>query len=396
VLVKSLSKNHRKTGGWRVFNRAILPALIICTLTSTGVTAREEKEECENVKGTPPGLYATTDEGRTFLIQGDKQIELAPGEAAFANEGKLTCIKEVPKFLDWPCSSDAAQSRKFKTYAIDTITSKDMVSEVVTRYFTVPEVIEPIPNWLEGESNATLGFSQIVPFASAEYWYKTDSAVDIMHEKRPKTLLIALFVGINQVVIDNYTVDALKQFYAGKPVPVVFVFNDSNVVPVSYFGANVSLEEINKAFNERHIKLADVPMWQLGDHHFSATTEEFERNFDLPTLEAVDPYRREALAAELETFGFTRKPIFVTIMEGGKMYIDDPDRVRVAISLGITRLATVINFVENDSHLNRCGPGTPVGSSGVSGATTPIGGAIVPAGSVPPSPTEPEPNPSDS
>jgi hypothetical protein len=313
-----------------------------------GINAQEEKEDCEDVKGTPPGLYATTDEGRTFIIKGDKTIELAPGEAAFADENKLACIKEVPEFLDWPCSSDAAQSRKFKTYSIDSITSKDLVGEVVKRYFTVPEVIEPVPNWLEGESNTTLDFNQIVPFASAEYWYKTDPAVDIMHEKRPKTLLIALFVGINQVVIDNYTVDALKQFYAGKKIPVVFEFNDSNAVPVSYFGANVSLEEINKAFNERHIKLADVPMWQLGDHHFSATAEEFEKNFDLPSMEEVDAYRREALAAELETFGFTRKPVFVTIMEGGKMYIDDPDRVRVAISLGITRLATVINFVETD------------------------------------------------
>lgn len=394
--MESLSKNHLKGHDRRALNRAILPALIMCALVSTGINAQEEKEECADVEGTPPGLYATTDEGRTFIIQGDKQIELAPGEAAFASEGKLTCIKKVPEFLNWPCSSDAAQSRKFKTYSMDSITSKDIVSEVVTRYFTVPEVIEPIPEWLEGEFSATLDFNQIVPFTSAEYWYKPDPAVDIMHEKRPKTLLIGLFVGINQVAIDNYTVDALKKFYADKPIPVVFVFNDSNAVPVSYFGANVSLEEINKAFNERHIKLADVPMWQLGDHHFSATAEEFEKNFKLPDMEAVDPYRREALAAELETFGFTRKPIFVTIMEGGKMYIDDPDRVRVAISLGITRLATVINFVESDSHLNRCGPGTPVGSSGVSGATTPVGGAIVPPGTPTPPPTEPEPNPSDS
>lgn len=375
--------------------RALLPVLIASALASASVQAQEG---CEEMEGTPPGLYATTDEGRTFLMQGDKMVELAPGEAAFANEGKLTCIKAIPKFLDWPCSTEAAQSRKFATYEIGELDpNSNIVEQVVNRYFTVPEVIEPIPNWLEGQSSTELDFKEIIPYSSAEYWYKVDPAVDIMNEKRPKTLLISLYVGINRVVIDNYTVDALNKFYAGKKIPVVFVFNDSNVVPVSYFGANVSLEEINKAFNERHIKLAEVPLWRLGDHHFAATSEEFETSFDLPTMDEVDAMRQEALGAELETYGFTRKPVFVTMMEGNtKMYIDDPDRVRVAISMGITRIPVVVNFVEQDSVLNRCGPGTPVGSSGVSGATTPIGGAIVPPGATPPPPTEPEPNPSDS
>jgi hypothetical protein len=251
----------------------------------------------------------------------------------------------VPEFLDWPCSTDAAQARKFATYSIDALEGNDIVKQVVTRYFNVPEVIEPIPNWLEGESTTTLEFSQIVPFSSPEYWYKIDPKVDIMNEKRPKTLLISLYVGINQVVIDNYTVDALRKYYAGKPIPVVFVFNDSNAVPVSYFGANISLEETSKAFNERHIKLADVPMWQLGDHHFAATVEEFKKNFDLPSFDEVDPLRREALGAELETYGFSRKPVFVTLMDGGKIH-----RVLTASwhFAGITRSRG--DNLEQDSH----------------------------------------------
>ena len=370
--------------------RALLPALIASALAATSVQAQEN---CEELEGTPPGLYATTDEGRTFLIQGDKMVELAPGEAAFANEGKLTCIQQIPKFLDWPCSTDASQSRKFATYPISDLQGKDIVNQVVSRYFEVPEVIEPIPNYVDGDSTTSLSFNQIVPFSSPAYWYVPNPAVDIMAEKRPKTLLISLYVGINQVVIDNYTVDALKDYYAGKDIPVVFVFNDSNAVPVSYFGANVSLEEIIKAFNERQIKLADVPMWPLGDSHFSPTAEEFQKYFDLPDVNDIDPLRREALEAQLETFGFTRKPVFVTLMEGGKAYVGDPEQVAVAIAMGMERLPAVINFVEQDSYLSRCGPGTPVGSGGVSGATTPIGGAIVPPGAAPPPPPEPSPPP---
>lgn len=384
--------------------RALLPALIASALASAGVQAQEAAaapakdpaSDCEDMAGkTPPGLYATTDQGRTFLIKGDKMVELAPGEAAYANENQLNCIKKVPDFLDWPCATDAAQSRRFATYTVDKLDpSSSTITQVVQRYFEIPEVIEPVPNWQENEYTVRLNFKDIVPYSSPEYWYQTDPAVDIMEEKRPKTLLVSLFVGINKVVIDNHTVDALNKFFGGKEIPVVFVFNDSNAVPVSYFGSNVSLEEIRKAFNERRIKLADVPLWQLGDNHFSASAEEFEKLFDLPKTEDIDPLRQEALAANLETYAFTRKPVFVTMMEGGKMYIDDPDRVRIALNLGITRLPTVINFVEADSELGRCGPGTPVGSSGVSGATTPIGGAI-PPGTVPPPPPDPE-VPSDS
>ena len=371
-----------------------MPVLMAFTLAPTGLQAQDSADKCEDLDGTPPGLYATTDSGRTFLIKDDKVVELAPGDAAYANEQKLECINRVPDFLDWPCATDAAQTRKFATYPVSDLDPDSIVKQVVQRYFDIPEVIEPIPNWLEGEYSVKLNFAEIVPYSSPQYWYLVDPAVDIMNEKRPKTLLISLYVGINQVVIDNYTIDALNKFYNGKDIPTDFVFNDSNQVPVSYFGANVSLEELNKAFNERKIKLADVPMWQLGDHHLKVTAEEFEKYFDLPSLEEVDGLRREALGAELETFGFTRKPIFVTLLEGGKMYVDDADRVRVALSMGITRLPTVIIFVEPDSHLARCGPGTPVGSGGVSGATTPIGGAVVPPGAVTPPPTEP--NPSDS
>ncbi len=371
-----------------LLKRAILPLIIASSLAHQVALAQDD--ECKDMEGTPPGLYVTTDEGLVFMVKDDQTIELAPGESAFADESQMTCIKKVPAFLDWPCTTDAAQSRKFATFRIEDLQSSDnRVKEIVQRYFEVPEVIEPIPNWLEGESSMTLNFSEIVPFSSADYWFQPSPAIEIMDERRPRVLLISLFVGINRVVVDNFSVDALRKYFSGADIPVVFVFNDSNVVPVSYFGANVSMEEIQKAFYERKIKLADVPMWQLGDHHFSPTAAEYKKLFDLPDLAELDPIRVEALKAQLETFGFSKKPVFVTLLEGGGLYIDDPAIVSVALSMGIARLPTVIIFVEQDDHLRRCGPGTPAGTSGVSGATTPPGGANPPPGSGPPPPPPP-------
>jgi len=368
--------------------RFLLPALIAAALSANAHA--QGKNECTELEGTPPGLYVTTDEGLVFIVKDDKTIELSPGESAFANESGLNCIKKMPEFLNWPCSTDAAQSRKFATYRIDSLPPGNLVQEVVRRYFEIPEVVEPVPNWLEGETSTTLNYQDLVPYSTTEYWYKSHSPKSMLDEQRPKTLLISLFVGTNQVVLDNNAVDLLREFYKGKNIPVVFQFNDSNVVPVSYFGSNVSLEEIRRAFSERRIKLAEVPMWQLGDYQLTATAREYAKLVDLPDINDIDEFRLEALRAQLETFGFSKKPVFATMLEGGeKIYVDDPQRLAVAISMGIELIPTVVIFVEQDSHLRRCGPGTPAGSGGVSGASTPIGGATVPPGVVTPPPVEP-------
>lgn len=367
---------------------------ILITLGTAPIYAQDGEQdgeqECVELEGTPPGLYATTDEGLTYLTKDGKMVQLGPGEAAFASEDKLACIKTVPKFLDWPCSTEAANSRKFNTYAFGDLPDGNKPKEIVRRYFEIPEVIEPIPRWIDGEFHATFTVNEIIQFASPEYWYLADQSKPILSAKRPKIQLISLYVGINKVVLDNYTLDPLQAELGADSIPVVFVFNDTNVVPISYFGDNVSLEEISKAFMERQIKVADVPMWEDGDHHLLVTIEEFEKYFDIPPLEEIDEVQRKAIALNFETNGWAKKPIFVTLLaDSSAMSIDLPERVRVAQSLGFDRLPTVIFFIEADSHLQRCGPGDAQGAS-VSGSTTPISGPLVPAGSVPPPPPEPE------
>lgn len=364
----------------------MLPALISAALATGTVWAQEE---CEELEGTPPGMYTTTDEGITYMTRDGEMVEMAAGDAGFADEGTLKCIKRPPEFLDWPCSTDAAQSRRFATYTLDDLQTDNKMEEIVERYFKVPEVLAPIPNWIDGEYNAVFSYNDIIQYSSPEYWYLPNPDRPILSEKRPRSLLISLFVGTNQVVIDNNVIDALRQELGSDDIPVTLVFNDSNSVPISYFGSNVSLEEVFKAFKERGIKVADVPMWWLGDFHLTPTIEEFEKFFEIPALEDINPDKIASMRADLEAHGFTRKSIIVSLFsESGTMAVDQPARVRVAASMGIERIPTVFNFIEPDIHLARCGPGTPVGSGTVSGSTTPIGGAAVPPGTpvVPPEP----------
>jgi hypothetical protein len=380
----------------KVVTQAILPALIASALASN--VWAQSNEDCEELEGTPPGLYTTTDEGKTYIVKDDQTVELSAGESGFANEDGVTCIKKPPAFLDWPCSTQAAQSRMFNTYTIEEVKGENKINEIVQRYFDIPEVLAPIPNWIDGEYNAVFSYNDLIQFSSPDYWYFPDPDKPILSGKRPRSLQVSLYVGLNQVVIDNNMIDALRKDLGTDEIPVTFVFNDSNTVPISYFGANVSLEEISKAFNERGIKVAEVPMWWQGDFHLRATIEEYEKFFDIPALDQISAEKQASLKADLETHGFTRKSIIVTLFaESDGMAVDQPERVRVAASMGMKHIPTNFNFIEEDMIVARCGPGTPVGSGAVSGSTTPIGGATVPAGvPVVPPPVEPERPASDS
>lgn len=374
----------------KVLSKAILPALIASAL-SGNVWALNE--ECEEMQGTPPGLYTTTEQGRTFLIQDDQIVEMGPGEAGFADEGTVKCIRKPPAFMGWPCTTQAAQARMFDTYAIDELESDNKLAEIVQRYFDIPEVIAPIPNWIDGEYNGVFNYNDLIQFSSPEYWYSPNPDKPILSGKRPRSLLVSLYVGTNQVVVDNNMIDALRKELGSDEIPVTLVFNDTNTVPISYFGNNVSLEEVSKAFNERGIKVADVPIWWQGDFQLQPTIEEFDKFFDIPALEDISADNQASLKADLETHGFTRKSIIVTMFGGpGTMAVDQPQRIRVAASLGIPRIPTTFNFVEEDSLVASCGPGTPAGAGAVSGSTTPVGGATVPPGAaVTPPPATPEP-----
>ena len=295
-----------------LLRKSILPALIASTLASAAAFAQDE--DSGETTFVEPGLYTTTDEGHTFLIKDGEILEMGPGESGFAGEEGLKRIESIPTGLNWPCSGLAAQSRKFATYSFTDLPDSDKAKEIVRRYFEIPEVIEPIPDWIDGEYHSKFSVNEILQFSSGEYWYHPDPDRPFMDKKRPKTLLIALFVGINQVIIDNNAFDAMREIYGDDEIPVVFEFNDSNVVPISYFGDNVSLEEVFTAFKERGIKVAEVPMWWLGDFVLTPTAAEFELYFDIPPLEDVSSEKQSALRLDLEEYGFTRKPLIVSVL----------------------------------------------------------------------------------
>jgi hypothetical protein len=344
---------------------------------------------CEKVDvGRTPGLYTSTDEGLTYVVQGDNIIELAPSEAAFANEDTMSCVEEVPVILDWPCSTPESLARQIPSFTLDSLDGENIPKQVVRRYFEIPEIIEPRPRWKNGDFHGTFNRQDIIQFPTIEYWYTPSSQESMLDERRPKTLQITLHVGLSLVVVDNRAIDALLEKYGGKNVPVVFNYADQSEVPISYFGRNVSLEELADAFMNGGVRVSEVPMWEIGDFHLEPTIEEFEKLFDIPALEEIDPGNLQGLVANLETRGFSRKPVFVSLMaESSILSIDQPARIRAAQSLGFDKIPTVVLYYGENAHRARCGSnaksGTPAPGSKLPGSGSSLQPNVPPAPEIP-------------
>jgi hypothetical protein len=329
--------------------KLILLTCTSLTAVSTNTVAQQADEECVDLQGTPPGLYVTVDQSQVYLIQGDKIVELNPGEAAYASETDLTCLKVPPTLLEWPCGTAEALSRqKAPTYSIDELPVFEAALEVARRYFEESSVLSPPIEWLNGEYHRVFEAAEISGFTTSEYWYIPADSDPFANPKRPKSQLISLFWSTKQAVLDGYTFDRLREISTDGGIPVVFRFWEENEVPVSLFGPGVTLKELTDAFFGRGIKVAQVPVWYAGDHHLSVKVTEFERLFDIPDLDEINPGQIELLSAELEARGFSLKPQ----------------------SLGFASIPTVIFYYSGTSHLEKCGVPLPR-SSPVAGTPSP-------------------------
>ncbi len=336
---------------------ALSPAMAIGQAPESGAG----EPECADVESGMPGLYVTVDQSQVYLIQGEKYVELKPGEAAYAGDGTLTCIKSRPQTLDWPCGTATAQGReKADTYAANELPSSGIAQEVARRYFEENRVIGPPIEWLNGEYHLTLSASEIRALVSDANWYRPAGADPFASPKRPHSQLISLFWSTQQVLTEAHTIDALVAMHGEDAIPVVFVFHPDHEVPLSYFEGEVDLQKLLEVRREFGIELAPVPIWYVGDHHLTATVAELERFFEIPALQDIDPETLRRLTEHLEAYGFQKKPIGVTFLaDGESMIIDQPARVRAAAALGITDIPIFVTYYQQDSILNRCGAPMP-------------------------------------
>jgi len=367
--------------------KSSLNAAIVIGLVSLAANAQSPGD----TKATSAGLYVTVSQNEVYIIQGDKQLDLKVGEAAFAGVDTLKQLDEVPGFLNWPCGgSGADDSEMVPTYPLDSLPPGNRVEEVVRRFFEGPEIPAPSPAWLNGESHGSFPADEINRFSTDAYWYLSGETTAKMETLRPKVLLISLYPATQQVIVDQNHYQELLDLYGDEDIPVTFVFNEENVVPISSFGKNADLQQVADLFFEKGITIADVPMWYAGDRQFEASAVDLEQVFEIPAIEDIDPSRLAALVADLQANGFTKKPINVALMsQNNSMVADEGEKIRAAQSIGMDSIPIVFfNYSEN-SHKKRCGLAMPqisagggIGEGGVAAAVASAGAGVTPAESL--------------
>jgi len=334
-----------------------LSALIALILASAQAVAQPQEPECLELEGTPPGLYVTVDQSQVYLTKDGNVVELSPGEAAYANETQLACLKVPPRMLAWPCGSAEALTRRMApAFSLDELPPVGVVQEVQRRYFDENTVLGPPIEWLNGDTHGKLHASEFNGLDTSAYWYLPGGPDPFASPKRPRSQLIGLFWSTRQTVLDTNTLDQLRADSDQAGIPVVFLYHRDYEVPISFFGADVSLKELQDVFLDKSIQAAPVPVWYAGDHHLKVSISEFERLFDIPAADEISPTRLQALTEELEAYGFTHMPVLVSMMaESNRIILDQPERVRAAAGLGINDIPTVIFYYTSSSHLEKCG-----------------------------------------
>ena len=358
---------------------AALSSAIAIALASLGANAQQTPDSASS---TSPGLYVTVSQGEIYLVQDDSQIDLKVGEAAFAGQGTMRLLDAVPEFLNWPCGGSGGQDL-VPTYPLASLPPGNQLEEVVRRFFEGPEIPASTPAWLNGESHGRFPAKDINRFSSKAYWYESGKTTPKMEALRPKVLLISLYPATQQVIVDQNHLQELLEHYGSEDLPVTFIFNPENVVPISHFEKNVTVQQVADAYFEKGITLADAPMWYAGDRQFAASPGELEQVFDLPAIEDIDPDRLAALVADLQKNGFSRKSINVTLMsQKASMVVDEGEKIRAAQSIGIESIPIVFFYYNENSHQKRCGLAMPqfaiAGGIG-EGGVAPVGAEVTPA-----------------
>lgn len=344
--------------------RSLLPLMIGLALATGAVMAQDPPKD-EPVK---PGLYTTVDEHSVYIIKGDEQIDVKSGETVFVSPDDVEFLQRPTEFLEWPCGTAYAGLRgTLEGFPVSDLPADNRIGEIVRRWFEEARLLDPQVKFANAEFNDRFSIAEIDPYVSDAYWYRTGPQNANLALQRAQILIIGLFRGTGQVIVDTNHLDELKRLH-GDSIPVVVEYQEENVVPVSYFGADPRPQDIIDAWAQRGIRLADVPMWYGGDRHLSVPADELAQLVNAPALSEIDGERQASLRADLSANGFTAKPVNLTLVADTPGAVaDEAERVRVAQSMGISPIPVLFTYFNDLSAAAHCGLAPPTAEVGALG-----------------------------
>ena len=386
--MRSSRNSSNRPAPTAVFRRAPLAALVALALGVPPALPAQDRPV--------PGLYTSVDESEIYIIQpnGD-QVDVRTGESVVVNQDGVRFISDRPQFLNWPCGTAFAGSRgTLPTFSLESLPPEDRIAQVTDLYFSNQQVLEGSPRFENGESHGAFPAAEIDQFVSNARWYTTGDSAPGMAAKRPDTLLIGLFYGTGQVVVDTNHLDELKALYGDEPIPTLFLYEEENVAPIPWYGDNPTPEQSMANFNASGVKPADVPLWYAGDRHATADPNRLADLAGVPPLSEMSPERQAQVREDIERNGFRAKPVNLALVPGQEQFIaDQGERLRVAAAMGIISVPIMFSVYDAGSVAGQCGLEAPVEAAGVLGAASPDNPDAPPEGpeeAPPEAPEQPE------
>ena len=269
-----------------------------------------------------------------------------------AEEFFKTAVSLQGSLPGWSCSASNTNSGDSYSdyYELDDLGRNRSVSEVAERYFDQKAVMEPFPDWFNGESHMNASIDELIGLADDDFWYRKNSNNTVVNNGVKRPVLISLYAETEEVVLDiaRSELESLKARGQGD-VPVVFYYNKTYQAPVGRFDETPKLDDIMDVFSSRGEQLTPVPLLNTGDFHLPVSGDEFEDLFNIPDADDISPERLNVLKADLQRDGFSKKPVVLTMYsEQDSSWIDDPERVRAALELGLDDIPVAVLYHKLD------------------------------------------------
>lgn len=269
-------------------------------------------------------------------------------------------IDMLPTLPTWSCRDDSlgAENRFAPIVTVDEFGEVNSISTIAGRFFNENLRIAPLPDWTDNHVHLRVPTTELVELLGDDFWYRNESA------GRPVNVgvLVSLYRHEQQIVVDGNLGQVRDAVERGDPsVPVVLLYNDEMYRPVSDFGEGPTLADVVSAYLAEEVKATHVPDWRgpYSDFHHVADIAEFEEFTTLPAREEIEDGRWNKIVAEIETDGFRRKPVIVSMYhEGSRVWIDQPDRLTAARSLGIETVPVVYLYHSIDRLACGVAPGS--------------------------------------
>lgn len=281
----------------------------------------------------------------------DDVVEMCTrADTSMAQQFYDTAISLLPSLPGWACRANGSHAgRNAPNFARESLGPQPSVNEVASRYFDSRARLMPFPDWQKGEAHIQASTEELLNLLDDNaFWYQPGDNANAtpsasFDPRRP--IFVSLYNDKSQVVIDSDPRVIRAAAAAGLPtLPVVFIYNEENQMPLSRMGDNAQLRDVASRFFDNGKEVTPVPEWRTGDFHMKVETDEVTDMFDIPNRDQIDPVRWSELEADLRVNGF-KQPLKVTFLrDGERMWVDQPERAAVAASMGMQNMPVVYYY----------------------------------------------------